>query len=52
MILIRESALTIAPKINDLESDVKGYPTNLELEKVHTIGSWAEANYGLTVGAG
>jgi hypothetical protein len=33
----------IAPKIDDLESDVIGYPTNLELEKVHTIGSWAEA---------
>jgi len=31
-------------KISDLESDVKRYPTNLELEKVHTIGSWAEAH--------
>jgi hypothetical protein len=42
----------IAPKINDLESDLKGYPTNLELEKMHTIGSWAEAIYGSTAGAG
>src|SRR5262249_19175953 len=42
----------IAPKINDVETDVKGYLTNLELEKVHTIGSWAEAIYGSTAGAG
>jgi hypothetical protein len=42
----------IAPKINDLESDVKGCLTNLELEKVHTIGSWAEAICGSTSGAG
>jgi hypothetical protein len=42
----------IAPKIKDLETDVKGYPTNFELEKVHTIGSWAEAICGSTAGTG
>lgn len=33
----------IAPKIADLETEVRECPANLQLEKVYTIGSWSEA---------